>query len=313
MRNRLQSGLVAALSLSVAGLTGLALPVSAGASGGQVCMGVVIDDGSGAAPAVQAANVTPDSTSDLQAMSTAGDVVTQNNSGLVCAINNYPANGLDDCLSAKRGKFFYWSYWQGDPDTNTWTYASVGPASHDVGAGQDYVEGWRYQDPGPDNPTAPPPSVAPAVAFAQACSVTTTTTTNGGNGGGSGGGRRSRGSAPTTAPTTQPTTGASSGTTRHGGKTGAQAVASTTTSKPSGSSAPPSSQASTSTTTSSTAAGAGSHSKSATSPTKLAAADTASHGQSGGDPVLPIIIVALIIMLLGGAAWFRWRRRPAEE
>ena len=94
-------------------------------------------------------------------MSAAGDVVTQNNSGLVCAINNYPADGLDSCLNAKHGKFFYWSYWQGDPDTNTWTYASVGPASHDVGAGQDYVEGWRYQDPGPDNPTAPPPSVTP--------------------------------------------------------------------------------------------------------------------------------------------------------
>ena len=46
--------------------------------------------------------------------------------------------------------------------------------------GQDYVEGWRYQDPGPDNPTAPAPAMTPAAAFAQACSTTTTTTTSGG-------------------------------------------------------------------------------------------------------------------------------------
>ena len=30
-----------------------------------------------------------------------------------------------------------------------------------VGSGQEYVEGWRYQDPGPDNPTAPPPQHDP--------------------------------------------------------------------------------------------------------------------------------------------------------
>ena len=187
MRIRSHAGLLAALGLSVGGLTALALSVSAGAASGQVCMGVVVQDGSTATPSVQAANVDP-GTSDLQAMSAAGDVPTQNNSGLVCAINNFPADGLDKCLDAKGGKFFYWSYWQGNPDTNTWTYASVGPASHDVSAGTDYVEGWRYQDPGADNPTAPAPTMTPAAAFAQACTVTSTTTTSGGGGGPSGGG-----------------------------------------------------------------------------------------------------------------------------
>jgi hypothetical protein len=313
--DRLRPGLIAALSLPLAGLTALALPLSAGATGGQQCMGVVVEDGSGS-PMVQAANVTPGSTSDLQAMSTAGDTVTQNDSGLVCAIDDYPANGLDNCLSSKKGEYFYWSYWEGDPDTNTWTYSSVGPASHDVGAGQDYVEGWRYQNPGPDNPTAPAPAVSPAAAFAQACPATTTPTTSGG-GGGSPGGGGSGGSTPsttpTTAPTTQPTTAASSESVPVRSAGGAHAVTTTTSPKASTGSTPSSAPASTSSTTSTTAVGTGSHEKSGTSPTKLAEADTASHGQSGGDPVLPIVIVALVIMLLGGVAWFRWRRRPAEE
>src|SRR5579864_9383187 len=76
----------------------------AGAANGQVCMGVVVDDGPNSteqnwAPvAMQVAQVAP-GTSDLQALSVAGDTATQNNSGLVCAINNFPSSGLQDCLS----------------------------------------------------------------------------------------------------------------------------------------------------------------------------------------------------------------------
>jgi cobalamin biosynthesis Mg chelatase CobN len=68
-----------------------------------------------------------------------------------------------------------------------------------------------------------------------------------------------------------------------------------------------------STTTSSTGVGTGSHSKTRSSPTTLAEADASAHGQSGGEPLLPIIVVAVLVLLLGGVSWFRWRRRPAEE
>ncbi len=312
---RSHAGLLAVLALSVGGLTALALSVSAGAASGQMCMGVVIDDGSGSAPLVQAANVTPGTTSDLQAMSAAGDTVAQNNSGLVCAINDYPANGVENCLSAQKGQFFYWSYWQGNPDTNTWTYASVGPASHDVSAGQDYVEGWRYQDPGPDNPTAPPPTVTPAAAFAQQCATTSTPTTSGGGGGSSGGGSGWGAAPPATAPataaTTQPTTAASSGVVPH---TSGHGSAPTTSSKGSTGTAPPAAPSSTSTTTSGTAVGARSQQETQTSPTKVAEADPSAQGKGGGgDSVLPIIIVAVVILLLGSVSWYRWARRPAEE
>jgi hypothetical protein len=341
---RSHAGLLAVLALSVGGLTALALSVSAGAASGQVCMGVVIDAGSGSAPLVQAANVAPGTTSDLQAMSTAGDTFAQNNSGLVCAINNYPANGVENCLSAQKGQFFYWSYWQGNPDTNTWTYASVGPASHDVGAGQDYVEGWRYQDPGPDNPTAPPPTVTPTAAF-QACATTSTPTTSGGGSGSSGGGGGSGAPAPstdpTTAPTTQPTTAVASGSvppvSGHGiapttcpkgpppststTTSSAPPRTSTTTSttavgacpKSAARAAPPPAPSSTSTTVSGTTVGVRSQQKVQTSPARVAEAETSARGQGGGAPVWPIIIVAVVILLLGSVSWYRWARRPAEE
>ena len=139
-------------------------------------MGVVVDDGgyNGKGAAVQAANVGP-GVSDLQALQVAGDTAYVNNVGLVCAIDDgngvgqVPADGVQNCLATSGSDYFYWAYWEGDPYTNTWTYASIGPAEHTVNSGQTYVEGWSYQNPGPDNLNAKKPSVSPGSAFAQAC------------------------------------------------------------------------------------------------------------------------------------------------
>ncbi len=170
--------LIVTLGLAAGGLVATVGPAVPAFASSQVCAGIVIDDGSGAAPVPQGASA-PVGSSDLDLLSAAGDTFTQNSSGLVCAINGYPANGLQNCLGASHGLYYYWSYWEGDPATNEWTYADVGPAEHTVTAGQPYVEGWRYQDPGPDSPEATKPSVKPAAAFAQACDhVTSTTTTS---------------------------------------------------------------------------------------------------------------------------------------
>jgi hypothetical protein len=298
---------------------------AAGAANGQVCLGIVIDDGPNSteqnwAPvATQVAQVAP-GTSDLQALSAAGDTATQNNSGLVCAIDNFPANGLQSCLSTSgSGQYYYWSYWEGDPYTNTWTYANVGPASHTVSAGQTYVEGWRYQDPGADNPTATKPSVSPGAAFAQACPGVTPVPSGGsggGGGGGSGGGGTigsGSGSSPGTAsPSASPTTTspvAGGGSAAPRTAVGGTSNGTTTTSRPgAAANSPPGTSHETSTTT--TAVGRGEKSGDG----KAALADARRHGGSGGgDPALPIVIVAGVIALLGGLAWWRWRRRPLEE
>jgi hypothetical protein len=287
-------------------------------------MGVVVDDGPNAAEpnwsrvAVLGAEAAPGSTSDLQAMSAVGETPTQNDSGLVCAINNFPADALQNCLNtAPGGQFFYWSYWDGDPYTNTWTYANAGPASHTVSSGQTYVEGWRYQDPGADNPSATKPSVTPSAAFAQACPGVTPVpagATGGGSGGSGGGG--AAGSAPTgggqssSGPTTT-TTAAPSSTQPTSARTAGGGNVATTTHP--GSGAGPTTTAPHNATTT-TAGGATSKSDARSNKTRAVLAASGRPGASGGgDPALPIVVVAGVILLLGGLAWWRWHRRPVDE
>jgi hypothetical protein len=243
---------------------------------------------------------------------------------LVCAINNFPANGLQSCLSTtSSGQYYYWSYWEGDPYTNTWTYANVGPASHTVSAGQTYVEGWRYQDPGQDNPSATKPAVSPGAAFAQACPGVTPVPSGGSGSGGGGNGSAGGGSGGSTGgPAPAPANSSASATTTTSavpgnGSTGARTApagtaspgsSTTTTSHPgTGAKAPPGAAHGTSTTAT---AGNGAN----THDGKTVLADQRRHdGAGGGDPTLPIVIVAVVILALGGLAWWRWRRRPLEE
>jgi len=318
MRRGCHTGLFASLVLTAAALIVTAAPSLPAAASGQVCMGVVVDNGSGAQATPQAAQVPPGS-SDLDGLSAAGDTFTQNNSGLVCAINSYPTNGLQNCLAAANGLYYYWSYWEGDPYTDTWTYAEVGPAEHTVSAGQTYVEGWRYQDPGADSPAATKPSVTPAAAFAQACPGVTPVPKSGGGaasaGGGSGGPATTDTTARATSPNPPSSSAAPGASTPAAGISGSHSVTSTTAARPAsgtGSSPPGAGTDPHSTTSTSSAAGSGGPGPKATS--RAALSNTTEHKTgSGGAPALPIVLVALLVVLLGAAAWFRWRRRAAEE
>jgi len=258
--------------------------------------------------------------SDLDALNAAGVTVTENNSGLVCAINNYPANGLQTCLATSGGLYYYWSYWQGDPYANTWTYAEVGPAEHTVNEGQTYVEGWRYQDPGPSGPSATKPSMTPAAAFAQACpGVTPVPTSRGGagsSGSGSGGATTTQGTAPATSPTSQGSSVAAGPSPPAAGVSGSRSVTSTTTTRSesgSGSIPPGDGTGSVSTTTTTSATRANGSAGKQSIPRSALANTMAHKGDSGGAAALPIVLVALLIVAFGAAAWFRWRRRAAEE
>jgi len=293
--------------LGVVGAALVPFPLATASAASNVCMGIVIDYGNSQVPSSPPTSVQGPSvasgTSDLQAMDDAGDSVSQNDSGLVCAINDFPTNGVDNCTTRSGSAFYYWSYWQGDPYTNTWTYANIGPAEHEVQQGQTYVEGWRYQDPGPDSASAPPPSVKPAAAFAQACpgvtpvpkatnSTTPTTTTTPATSTST-----STTATSTTSPTAAPHTGATTTTLTksHGGTT-------TTTTK-----APVPATTTTPSTTTTTITSPRRHKG-----TSLGAPPI--HPNKGsGDPLLPVLVVTAVIAVLGGLAYFRWRRKPVEE
>ncbi len=288
-------------------------PVVPASASGQVCAGIVIDEGAGVPPQLQSASVSPGS-DDLDLLSAAGDTFTQNDSGLVCAVNEYPANGLESCLNAKHGLYYYWSYWEGDPTTNTWTYADVGPAEHTVAAGQSYVEGWRYQDPGPDSPEATKPSIKPARAFAQACSGGSSAPPQGGGDSSSGTGGSGDAVTTTSAPATlpAPSTPATTAVPAAAPDSGASHEDTSTTlpAAATGAKDPPStaSQSQSTTTPSTQTTEPGTRGTG-----KLTLASAANKGSSGGDPALPILLVAALIGTIGVAAWFRWRRRPEEE
>lgn len=319
----MRTGLLAAFGLLFGVLAAVAVPAVSVAASGQVCMGVVVDDGSGGAPTPQTAQVSA-GTSDLQALSAAGDTATQNNSGLVCEVNGFPADGLQNCTRvAGGGQYYYWAYWHGDPASNSWTYGQAGPASHAVATGQTYVEGWSYQNPGADNANAMQPKITPAAAFAAACpGVAPVPASGGGSSGGSGSGGSSSGagSAPAASP---PSPGAAVPTTAPPSGGAATSPSSTGSNQAHGT--PAAGAGATTTTPSSAALGASSSGGSSTTTTSsgeqrgkgrsgaAALASSTPHGGSDGAPILSIVLVAIVIAAIGGLSLYRWRRRPAEE
>jgi hypothetical protein len=311
MRTYRRGGLLVSFGLAAGGLVVATAPALPALASGQVCAGIVIDSGPGGpATLTQGASVAPGS-SDLDLLNAAGDTFKPNDSGLVCLINGYPPDGLQNCLQAAHGLFYYWSYWEGDPATNTWTYAAVGPAEHTVEAGQSYVEGWRYQDPGPASPAAAKPSVTPTAAFAQAClrvPPTTTTTTAGGSGA-AGSSTTTTAAAPAHAPAAA-VVGPQPGTKKVRTRGESPAATTTTTTQADGEQIPP--QAAGDVATSTTSASTNEGQSTPKTSNELALANPAEHRGSGGDPALPIVLVVIIAML-GATAWLIWRRRPKES
>ena len=289
---------------------------SADSVGNDVYVAVVVDFGSGSATTTVSKCVPVASNAhdaDALAAAVGSDNVAYASSGLLCAIDNYPANGVQNCgESVGSGDFDYWSYWHGA--TGSWIYANDGPAEQSVSSPSDDVEGWRFQMNEPDTANAPAPSVVPS--YAQICNASTEVPPPQGP------------SAP--APTTT-TTAAAPGlsmtpTTANAG-TGVATSATTTTavstkSKSKSSNAPA--------TTTSTAAGkttttlgsggstssdeTGSHGSSDARRSAIASAP-AREGSGGGpsSSLFPVVLVAVVVAALGGFALFRWRRKPAEE
>jgi hypothetical protein len=110
------------------------------------------------------------STTGLGALSGAGFSMAQvtTEPGFVCRINNQPAT--DACITTPPASD-YWSYWYA-PNGGSWTYSSLGAASHKVVRGG--FEGWRFGDgskPPNKSTTRPPPPVKPTFHMGPAAST----------------------------------------------------------------------------------------------------------------------------------------------
>ena len=146
---------------------------SADSVGNDVYVAVVVDFGNGSGMSTVSKCVpVPSSARDSDALAAAvgSSNVAYASSGLLCAIDNYPTNGVQNCgQSVGNGDYDYWSYWHGS--SGSWVYASNGPTEQSVSSPGNDVEGLRFQFNEPDTPSSPPPSVAPS--YAQICNAST--------------------------------------------------------------------------------------------------------------------------------------------
>ncbi len=292
----------AACALSLGGPDALVPARDVAGAAVDVGVGFVVDLGSGQAQVAGCVQVPP---SDNGYYALAAFLAqehlespTYNSSGLLCSIDGVPA--APACGQAVPGGYQYWSYWTMTDGTGSWTYASRGAsvAVGDAAGGQD-VEGWRFQNPGPDNPSAPPPRTAPD--YAALCrSVTSTPTTNAVEPAPASSG--AAGSIPTVSGAAGPTSGGTAGgsggtppaTTGAGG-----ASATSTTEVPTGAQAGRPTSGSSSTTSP------------AASPDHLhalGAAPVAAH-QGGGSGALPLVLGGALALALLVMAAVRWRAR----
>ncbi len=211
-RSRLVAALGAAVAVAVlvlpaalAGAGGSLLDAGVGSScasaAGTIHVGLVIDygtvDSAGSSRTTTRQCVAlPDSGKNrsganaLMAVDTnghAGHVLRWSSSGLLCAIDGYPATG---CGESSATGYRYWSYWHGG---DSWSYSSVGPDSFTPKDGA--VEGWHFIDGTgttesgrePQSSPASPCPASPGSTIPPATSATTPATTPAGSGSGSGG------------------------------------------------------------------------------------------------------------------------------
>jgi hypothetical protein len=286
---------------------------SADSVGNDVYVAVVVDFGNGSSMSTVTKCVPVASNahdSDALAAAVGSGNVAYAASGLLCAIDNYPANGVQNCGdSAGSGDYDYWSYWHGS--TDSWVYASDGPGEQSVSNPADDVEGWRFQLNEPDNPSDPAPAVTPS--YSQICNASTEVPPPQGS------------SAPPTTTTTETTpapavTPTTATTIPRAGGSAAPAPTVSTRSK-SGSATTTTTVAAGRTTTTTATTTTGDHdgngdaSHGSSSSHRTAVASPASDKSPGGSSsnLVPVVLVAVIVAALGGFALFRWRRRPAEE
>jgi hypothetical protein len=282
---------------------------SADSVGSDVYVAMVVDFGGGSAPP-SIAKCVPVPSNDHDADALAAVVGSGNvayaNSGLLCAIDNYPANGVQNCgQSVGAGNYDYWSYWHGV--SGSWVYANNGPAEQSDSSPANDVMGLRFQTDEPATPADPPPTVAPS--YAQICNSSTEVPPA----------PSSSGAAPT--PTTTTATAPAS-VTPPTGKASAGLAPFTTTSaaagtrpKPGVTTTTPDPGVTTTTlgTRDTTPHGGGTHGSSGVHRAIVATAASQGSGSGSSSDLLPVILIAAVVAALGAFALFRWRRRPAEE
>jgi len=154
------------------GTLGLGVPVGLAATPARanatICVGIVVDYGDarpGSGPNSFCATV-PTGASGADVLAARARALgrpqpTYRSDGLLCTIDGYPDDG--SCGEpAPGGGYRYWSYWHKFPGSSGWTYSAAGATGFTVSAG--LLEGWAFQNGGPERGRQPP-----AVSYSSVC------------------------------------------------------------------------------------------------------------------------------------------------
>lgn len=152
-------GLVAALVVAAGALAPVAGPAATPAcAAGSVAVSVIVDFSDVAtttATCVSAATRDTGATVlAARARALGRPAPRYSASGLLCAIDGYPAEG---CGVRSDGAYAYWAYYLGHD--GAWEYATGGPAGRRVSAAS--AEGWRWHPAGTGTASDPAPRATP--------------------------------------------------------------------------------------------------------------------------------------------------------
>jgi len=151
-------GVVAALVLATSALAPVAGPVATPAcAAGSIPVAVVVDF-SGVAATTSTCVAASSRDTGATALAARARVLGRpaprySASGLLCAIDGYPADG---CGVRDGGSYAYWAYYLGRGDR--WEYANGGPAGRRISATTS--EGWRWHPAGTGTAADPVPRAA---------------------------------------------------------------------------------------------------------------------------------------------------------
>jgi len=152
-------GLVAALVVAAGALAPVAGPASSPAcAAGSVAVSVIVDFSDVATTTATCVSAATRDTGAAvlaaRARALGRPAPRYSASGLLCAIDGYPAEG---CGVRSNGAYAYWAYYLGH--AGAWEYATGGPAGRRVSAAS--AEGWRWHPAGTGTASDPAPRAAP--------------------------------------------------------------------------------------------------------------------------------------------------------
>jgi hypothetical protein len=260
------------IALALAAVAGAALPAAPVAAAKTICVGLVVDARSLGGELSTDCTTVPDGSTGYDVLKAAGHTVGFRQDGLICTIDNRPADGCE-----ATDAIHYWAYFHREAHASSWSYSSEGATTYQPDNGES--EGWVWRNGDMAKPANVPYStICPQAASPHPSAARSTQSAR----------PRATPSASQSPANTAPTTVSRS--------------SAPTPSRPSR----PARQHSPSATTQPA------HEVPATTSPTAVAAITSPNSDGSSGPPWGLLLGLVVIAGLGGAAAFVWRRRSAE-